>query len=113
MESTFEEGLLAEVQVDLTGNVELRMLETPSVVHILTSRGRPVMTSHRTSLRKIKTVWCHSPMQYFLHDLRKLHLKAGYLIIIIISSTHLSQKINGTWSKRPIPSTGRAVYIRL
>lgn len=39
MESTFEEGLLAEVQVDLTRNVELRMLETPPVVHILTSRG--------------------------------------------------------------------------
>uniref|UniRef100_A0A8D0AAL2 Uncharacterized protein n=1 Tax=Sander lucioperca TaxID=283035 RepID=A0A8D0AAL2_SANLU len=40
VESTLEEGLLAEVQVELTGNVELRILETPHVVHILTSRER-------------------------------------------------------------------------
>lgn len=40
VENTFEEGLLAEIQVELTGNVELRMLKTPPVVHILTSRGR-------------------------------------------------------------------------
>ena len=35
VEGTLEEGLLAEVEVELTGNVELRMLETPHVVHIL------------------------------------------------------------------------------
>lgn len=40
VEGTLDEGLLAEVQVELTRNVELRMLETPHVVHILTSRGR-------------------------------------------------------------------------
>lgn len=40
MEGTFEEGLLAEVQVELTWNIELRMLETPHIIHILTSRGR-------------------------------------------------------------------------
>lgn len=40
MKGTFEEGLLVEVQVELTGDVELRMLETPHVIHILTSRGR-------------------------------------------------------------------------
>lgn len=40
VEGTFEEGLLAEVQVELTWNIELRMLETPHVIHILTSRGR-------------------------------------------------------------------------
>lgn len=39
MEGTFEEGLLAEVQVELTWNIELRMLETPHIIHILTSRG--------------------------------------------------------------------------
>lgn len=53
MESTFEEGLLAEIQVELTGNVELRMLETPPVVHILTSRGRHVKSSRSASLRMI------------------------------------------------------------
>lgn len=40
VEDTFNEGCLAEVQVELTGKVELRMLKTPHVVHILTSRGR-------------------------------------------------------------------------
>lgn len=40
VEGTLHEGLLAEVHVELTRNVELRMLETPHVVHILTSRGR-------------------------------------------------------------------------
>lgn len=40
VEGTLEEGLLAEVQVELTGNIELRMLETPNVIHILTSRER-------------------------------------------------------------------------
>lgn len=40
VEGTLEEGLLAEVEVELTGKVELRVLEAPHVVHILTNRGR-------------------------------------------------------------------------
>lgn len=40
VEGTLEEGLLVEVQVELTGDVELRMLETPHVIHILASRER-------------------------------------------------------------------------
>lgn len=40
VDGTFEEGRLAEVQAELAGNVELWVLETPRVVHILTSRGR-------------------------------------------------------------------------
>lgn len=48
VDGTFEEGLLTEVQIQLTRNVELRMLETPHVVHVLTSRGRR---------RETLTVW--------------------------------------------------------
>lgn len=40
VEGALEEGRLAEVQVELAGDVELWMLEAPHVVHILTSRGR-------------------------------------------------------------------------
>lgn len=40
VEGTLEEGLLAEVEVELTGHVELRMLEAPYVIHILTTRER-------------------------------------------------------------------------
>lgn len=40
VEGALEEGLLAEVQVELAGDVELWMLETPHVVDILASRGR-------------------------------------------------------------------------
>lgn len=40
VEGALEEGLLAEVQVELAGDVELWMLETPRVVDILASRGR-------------------------------------------------------------------------
>lgn len=40
VEGALEEGLLAEVQVELAGPVELWMLETPHVVDILASRGR-------------------------------------------------------------------------
>ena len=35
---TLEEGHLAEVQVQLPRDVQLRVLETPGVVHILASR---------------------------------------------------------------------------
>lgn len=40
MEGALEEGLLAEVQIELARPVELWMLETPHVVDILASRGR-------------------------------------------------------------------------
>lgn len=40
VEGTLEEGRLAEIQVELTGDVELRVLETPHVVNILSSRER-------------------------------------------------------------------------
>lgn len=40
MEGALEEGFLAEVQVELAGDVELWVLETPHVVDILASRGR-------------------------------------------------------------------------
>lgn len=38
VESTLEEGPLAEVQVPLTRNVELRVLEAPAAAHILTAQ---------------------------------------------------------------------------
>lgn len=40
VEGALEEGLLAEVQVELARDIELWILETPHVVDILASRGR-------------------------------------------------------------------------
>lgn len=54
MEDTLNEGCLAEVQVELTGKVELRMLKTPHVVHILTSRGR-----QRCEGMSVRVMSCH------------------------------------------------------
>lgn len=54
VEGALEEGPLAEVQVELTGDVELRMLDAPGVVHILTSRWRQ---RHQVSVCSFYFLW--------------------------------------------------------
>lgn len=67
VEGTFEEGLLVEVQVELPGDVELRMLETPHVIHILTSRGRE---RNDISPDELNSVYC---LVMFWHIHRWIH----------------------------------------